>query len=503
MPGQTSLGLQPTFAALHLDHGRPEHLYQQLYAEIRAAILGGRLAPGARLPSSRELARELGVARATVVGAFEQLLAEGYLEGRAGSGTFVACDLPDDLLIARPPAGAAPAGPPAPLALSRRGAALAATRVSASPGDRGAPRPFEAGVPDLGGLPLATWSRLAARRYASPPPELLAYGDPAGYGRLREAVAAYLAAARGVRCAAAQVIVVAGSQQGLDLAARLLLDPGEQAWVEDPGYVGARGALGAAGAALVPVPVDAEGLDVAAGARLAPGARLAYVTPSHQFPLGVTMSLPRRLALLAWARDAGAWVLEDDYDSEYRYAGRPLAALQGLDGGGRVIYIGTFSKVLFPALRLGYIVVPPALAGAFAAARALADRSPPGVEQAILADFIEEGHFARHIRRTRARYAERREALVEAARPLAGRLDVAPATAGMHTVGWLPPGADDRAASRAAAARGISAMPLSAYAARPLARGGLILGYSAFTPEQIRSAVGQLHQALKELPTHA
>ena len=484
------------FVALHLDPTAPEPLYQQLYAEIRGAILAGRLPPGTRLPSSRALAASLEVARATVVCAFEQLVAEGYLESCSGSGTFVARDLPDDLLHARPPAAPQRSDASTP-GLSRRGRALAATKVGASPPIQGAPRPFQYGAPDSAGLPLELWSRLAVRRFRSPAPELLAYGDPAGYRPLREAIATYLAAARGVRCRADQVIVVSGSQQGLDLAARLLLDPGDQAWMEDPGYLGARGALQAAGAELVPVPVDAEGLDVAAGARLAPRARLAYVTPSHQFPTGATMSLSRRLALLAWARSADAWVLEDDYDSEYRYAGRPLAALQGLDDAGRVIYIGTFSKVLFPSLRLGYLVVPPALAEAFAAARALADDHSPTVLQAIVADFMAEGHFVRHIRRARERYAERQAALVAAARPLAGRLDVAPAAAGMHLVGLLPPGADDRALAREASRYGVDTVPLSAYAIRPLPRGGLVLGYSAFTPSQLRDAVARLGPALR------
>ena len=493
---------QPLFTALHLDPARPEPMYHQLYTEIRDAILGGRVAPGARLSSTRALAASLGVSRATVVGAFEQLLAEGYLEGRVGSGTFVATALPDELLQARtprPPVAGKADAPTAALRLSRRGEGLAATAVSASRSARSAPRPFQAGVPDLAGLPLGTWAQLAARRLAAPPPELLSYGDPAGYLPLREAIAGYLAAARGVRCTAAQVIVVAGSQQGLDLAARLLLDPGERAWVEDPGYIGARGALQAAGAELAPVPVDAEGLDVAAGARLAPDARLVYVTPSHQFPTGATLSLQRRLALLAWARSAGAWVLEDDYDSEYRYAGRPLAALQGLDADERVIYLGTFSKVLFPALRLGYLVAPAERAPAFAAARALTDRHPPGLEQAILADFIAEGHFARHIRRMRARYAERQQALIAAAQPLAGLIELTPAGAGMHTVGMLPPGVDDRLVARRAAAHGVETVPISAYTSRALPRGGLVLGYSAFTPAEIEQAMGRLGRALKEI----
>ena len=242
---------------------------------------------------------------------------------------------------------------------------------------------------------------------------LLGYGNPAGYWPLRREIPAHLATARAVRCDPEQVIVVSGSQQALDLASRVLLDPGDAVWIEDPGYMGARGTLAGSGARLVPVPVDEEGLVVAAGIKREPGARLACVTPSHQYPLGVTMSLTRRLELLGWAERSGAWVIEDDYDSEHRYTGRPLEALQGLDAEGRVVYVGTFSKVLFPALRLGYLVVPPDLTGAFTVARELVDRHPPTVEQAVLAEFIAAGHFGRHLRRMRALYAARQEALIE------------------------------------------------------------------------------------------
>jgi GntR family transcriptional regulator / MocR family aminotransferase len=480
---------------LRLDPAAPHPLHHQLYDGLRTAILSGRLAAGARLPSTRALADELDVSRNTVLDAYAQLLAEGYAEGKVGSGTYVSRALPDDLLHVHADRFALPAtserrGP------SRRGALLAATPVSTAR-EYGRPRAFGPGLAAFDTFPFEIWARLMLRRWRRPPPELLSYGDPAGYRPLREAIAAYLNAARGVRCTAEQVIVVAGSQQGLDLAARVLLDPGDPAWIEDPGYMGARGALGSAGARLVPVPVDAEGIDVAAGVERCAEARMAYVTPSHQFPLGVTMSLPRRLALLEWARRAGAWLLEDDYDSEYRYAGRPLPALQGLDGEGRTVYLGTFSKVLFPSLRLGYMVVPSDLLDAFVSARALADRHGPSVEQATLADFIVEGHFARHIRRTRALYAARRAALMEAARhELAGLLDLAASDAGMHLVGWLPTGVDDRVASRRAAARGVDAPPLSAYAIGPLARGGLLLGYAAVDEREIREGVERLAAAL-------
>ena len=480
--------------ALALDPRSATPLHRQLYDEIRAAVLGGRLSAGARLPSTRALASDLAVSRNTVAGAFDQLLAEGYIEGRPGAGTFVAKELPEDLLRVSPrvlaPTGAAAPAPE----LSRRGRMLAATPVAPASRD-GAFRP---GIPALDAFPRDLWARLAARLYRQSRIDLFSYGDPAGHAPLRRAIAEYLRAARGVNCRWEQVIVTSGSQQALDLAARVLLDPGDTAWVEDPGYFGARGAWMAAGVRCVPVPVDAEGLSVAQGELTAPQARMAYVSPSHQYPLGVTMSLARRMALLAWARRRGAWIAEDDYDSEFRYAGRPLAALQGLDTGGRVIYIGTFSKVLFPALRLGYMVVPAGAVDAFAAARALADRHPPGPSQALLAEFLAEGHFARHIRRMRTLYAERQDALVSAARrECAGLLEVSPADAGMHLVAWLPKGSNDREVSRRAAAAGISAPPLSAYyqhadAARP----GLLLGYSCVNRRKIQVSARRLAAAM-------
>jgi GntR family transcriptional regulator/MocR family aminotransferase len=498
--------------ALGLDRGAGAPLHRQLYDALREAILDGRLRPGARLPSTRALAVDLAVARNTVLAAFEQLLAEGYLVGRVGSGTTVAVVPPEALLHARPVAvGARPVA--RARGLSRRGTGVVAARPPARGAPPGAPaRPFRPGVPAYDAFPFEAWARLAARRWQRVPRGLLDYGEPAGHRPLREAIAAYLREARAVRCETEQVVVVAGAQQAIDLAARLLLDPGERAWVEDPGYPSARGALAAAGVRLVPVPVDPGGLDVAAGARRAPDARLVYVTPSHQYPLGVTMSLARRLRLLEWAARAGAWVVEDDYDSEYRYAGRPLASLQGLDAAGRVIYLGTFSKVLFPALRLGYLVVPPDLVDAFVAARALADRQPPSLTQAVLADFMGEGHFARHIRRTRALYAERQAALLEAAQErLGGCLALEPAEAGMHLLGRLPAGADDRAAAAAALAAGVEAAALSDFRV-PDPRGsrragragdagpgpaGLVLGYAAWPPAEIRAGVGRLATALR------
>jgi GntR family transcriptional regulator/MocR family aminotransferase len=294
------------------------------------------------------------------------------------------------------------------------------------------------------------------------------------------------------------VIVTAGSQQALDLAVRLLLDPGETAWVEDPGYLGARGAFRAAAVRPAPIPVDGEGFNAAEGEARAPEARLACVTPSHQFPLGTTMPLARRMMLIEWARRRRAWIVEDDYDSEFRYAGRPLPALQGLDSSGRVIYTGTFSKVLFPALRLGYMVVPEQLVDAFVSARALADRHPPGLEQALAAEFLAEGHFARHLRRMRALYAERQQALLAALRAEIGdRLEVAPAEAGMQLIGWLPDTADDSEVARKAAEAGVIVTAVSTYSMKTRLRPGLLLGYSAFTNRQIREAARKLATVLK------
>jgi GntR family transcriptional regulator / MocR family aminotransferase len=491
------------FTVPSLDSADGVPLYRQLYTGLRRAILDGQLRAGTRLPSTRELATDLGVSRNTVMNAFEQLLAEGYVEGQVGSGTYVSRALPDDLLHARTQTARAPQRARAGRTLARRAALITTTRLNISR-EQTSTRPFRPGTPALDCFPHALWARLLARRWRKPPRDLLGYVESAGYLPLREAIATYLGAARAVRCEAAQVIVVAGTQQALDMVARLLIDEGDAVWHEEPGYLGARGAFKSAGARVVPVPVDEEGLDVNEGATLAPDARLVYVTPSHQYPLGVTMTLARRLALLEWANRAGAWVLEDDYDSEYRYEGRPLAALQGLDAEGRVIYLGTFSKVLFPALRLGYVVVPPDLVEVFTNARGLASRFSPTVEQAVLADFINEGHFARHIRRMRALYAERQAILLDAAaRDLAGLLELKPDAAGIHLVGQLPAGVDDATASRAAAAVGIDVQPLSSFRLKRGGRGGLLLGYAGYDERQLRNGVRKLADALRTVSNSA
>jgi GntR family transcriptional regulator / MocR family aminotransferase len=478
--------------------GSSSPLRRQIYERLREAILGGQYPPGSRLPSSRALAQEMGVSRNTVLAAFEQLYAEGYVEGHRGSGTFISPDLPDDLLRAEAPGQGRPvAGVTG--GLSDRGQRVAANPRTPLPALVGRPRQraFTIGLPDLGAFPHDVWLRLVTRRLRGSSWDLMRYNHPAGYEPLRSAIAARLATVRGVHCSPEQVIVVNGSQQALDFCARMLLDPGDLAWVEDPGYLGARAALTASGARLVAVPTDGEGLDVAAGKASTPNARMAVVTPSHQFPLGATMSLSRRLALLEWAGRTGAWVIEDDYDAEFRYAGRPRTALQGIDGRGCVIYVGTFSKALFPGLRLGYLVVPHNLVDAFTAAHLATDMHTHVLEQAVVADFLQGGHLDRHLRRMRVRYAERQAWLVEAARrELDGVLDVRAADSGLHLVGWLAPGLDDVMVARHAAAEGVDTWPLSLHALRPYPRHALLLGYASLTASEIHFGVRGLARAV-------
>jgi len=483
-------------AGIAIDCGSPQPLVEQLYGSLREAILSGQLRPGARLPATRVLAQEIGVSRNTAVSAFEQLAMEGYLNARIGSGTRVASSLPDELLSVRAhcePRCTVNSG----IRLSQRGRDLASSpvRILSVPGR---PRPFASGHPDVTEFPLNIWSTLAARRWRSGSRDLLTYGDPAGYRPLREAIADYVRTARAVRCETEQIVIVSGSQQAIDLLARLLLDSGDVVLVEDPGYLGARFAFRAAGACVIPLPVDDEGADINDVRHNRRRIRLAFVTPSHQYPLGVTMTLQRRLALLEWARQQDAFILEDDYDSDYRYRARPLPSLQGLDNARRVIYMGSFSKTILPSLRLGFLVLPGNLVAPFRRARAVLDGHSPTPYQAVLADFIVEGHFARHIRRMRSLYEERQSALVEAVhRDLNGLLEVSRSDGGMHLVGWLPPGISDRGASRVAETHDVYASPLSACAFGRLKRGGLLLGFAAFSPRHIHEGVRRLAAALE------
>ena len=468
-------------------------LQQQVYQGIRRAILDGVVKPGARLPSSRELAADLRVSRTTTLLAMDQLAAEGYVVSRSGSGTFVAGALPDE----RPrTTGAQPKAAGRHPPLSKRGALLVATPPSAIrlPGP---PRPFRIGVPALDAFPISAWSRLMARRLRTTTTAQLDYGEAAGFPVLREAIADHVRAARGTECGPEQVVVVAGAQRAVAVLCQLLLDPGDAVWMEEPGYPGARSALLAAGARILPVPVDAEGLDVARAVRRAPRARLAYVTPSHQFPLGVTLSLRRRQELLNWARRSSAWVIEDDYDSDFRYAARPIPCLHGLDADGRVIYVGSFSKTMFPGLRLGFMIVPRDLADELTAARRASDLHPPRLEQAVLADFMQQGHYERHLRRARALCQQRLAALTEAARRHCGSaLGIRPARTGLHVVADLAFADADRVFAEAAA-RGVEVMPLSAYYhAAPRPPNALVLGFGGVRPDAIDDGMARLAAAI-------
>lgn len=476
-------------------------IYRQVYEDLRRAILTGKLPAESKMPSTRAFARQLAVSRMTIVNAYELLLAEGYIEGRSGSGTYVASVLPEEMLEIRDkettnsktPAKDSPT-------LSKRGQLLVSfdhTYLRPSRTDRMFSA-FRPGIPAMDVFPFNIWLRLVSRRLKGMSVSLFGSGSPAGYEPLRRSVAAYLQTARAVRCSPEQVFIVAGAQQALALIAQVLVDEGDAVCMEDPGHLGTRNLFVAAGARIVSVPIDDEGFDLSFVLKENKEARLVCVTPSHQFPLGTVMSLSRRLALLNWAANSNSWIVEDDYDSEFRYAGRPLASLQGLDekGGNRVIYVGTFSLTIFPALRLGYMVIPENLIDAFTAARALADSSSPSIDQAVLTDFIEEGHFARHIRKMRALYAERQEVLVTAAKSeLAGFLEVRSEEAGMHLIGWLPNEVSDKNASQKAMQHGVVTNPLSAYSSKKLEREGLILGYTAFSPGQIRNGVTRLAKA--------
>ena len=478
------------FDALGIDPVASEPLYRQLETQLRDAIRDGRLKPGERLPSTRGLSTALDVARNTVSAAYEQLSVEGYLESEIGSGTRVSRRLPDQLLQV-PRTRHSPQTKTGLPGLSKRGRRIAEYGAWITAANDGPPRPFRPHVPALDVFPRHIWQRLSERRLRRLPRDLLSRVDSLGFRPLREAIAEYLGIVRGVRCTADQVAVTAGAQQGIDLLSRLLLDQGSNVWVEEPGYTPASQVFELAGAEIVPVPVDEEGLSVAAGTRIRPDAQLAYVTPSSHWPLGITMSLPRRMELLDWARRHHSWIIEDDYNGEYRYHGRPLPALQGLDESGSVIYMGTFSKVLFPSLRLGYLVVPERLIEGIAAARWLADRHSPPFEQAVLTDFIEGGHFARHVRQMRTLYASRKAALMDAiAANFGSAVNIAPRETGMHVVADGTDALPQETLVAAAIRAGLDFHLVADYSAGAHPRpSGMILGFSAYSEDRIQSAV--------------
>jgi GntR family transcriptional regulator/MocR family aminotransferase len=480
---------------LTVDRLAAKPLHRQIYEGYRAMIVARNLRPGQQIPSTRALAVELGISRIPVLDAYAQLLTEGYFESRVGAGTYVSSSLPDllpstDIGKARPPVDGS-----GPRKLSRQSAFLPDFHDPLWAFGSG---PFSVGQLDFDHFPFSVWDSLVARHCRSVRAAALNYSDPMGSREFREAVASYLGAARAVQCEARQIMVVSGSQQALDLCARVLLDPGDKVWIEEPSYPLMRYALEMRGCRLIPIPVDAEGLDVHRGIRRSPSARAAFVTPSHQYPLGVTMSASRRLQLLDWAQTAGAWLVEDDYDSEYRYENMPIASLQGLDRSSRVIYIGTFSKTLFPALRLGYMAIPMDLVERFSAVRRVTDLFPPFLNQAVMTDFMIEGHFARHIRKTRLLYSQRRNALVQALESEFGsRLPVAGAQAGLHLVITLPDGLSDcEISAQAAAQDNLRLWPLSPCYLGKRVRQGFILGFAGTRAADMPNQVHRLKKAL-------
>ncbi|MGB9234209.1 MAG: PLP-dependent aminotransferase family protein [Terriglobales bacterium] len=478
-------------------------LFRWLYEQLRTAILEGRLQPGARLPATRDLAKAYGLSRTTIVSAFEQLQSEGYIEARVGSGTRVSKVLPEELLTVR---GArkerrGAADRDTERRLAHRAISLSAYAKRLKP-FRTTPthpvRAFRANQCALDLFPTALWAQVAASRLRRASTTLLAGGEPLGYRPLREAVAEYLNTSRGVKCREEQVLIVSGAQEGLDRTARLLLNPNDPAWMEEPGYPGAAAVLRAAGATICGVPIDQEGLDLEHGIRRSPNPKLVYVTPAHQFPLGVTMSLRRRLALLEWARTSGVLIFEDDYDSEYRYSGRPVPALQGLDRAGVVIFGGSFSAVMFPALRLGYLVVPEEMVDIFAAAQSVSTHHPPLLGQAVLCDFIRDGHFARHIRRMREVYAERLGVLLHAAnKELRGLIEISNVEAGLQTIGCLHKGFSADKLVEGAAKREVELKSLSRYYSGKKQMNGIVLGFAAVEPRELRRGVEELATLLQ------
>lgn len=483
-------GILPVVA---IDRASPIPLYRQLYDGFRSAILEGRLRPGQRIPSTRVMAAEIRVSRFPVLNAYAQLLAEGYMDSRVGAGTVVSSSLPEQLTSSRlTTARTKPA---------KQGPRRVATRSSVLPQKENFPwmahlGAFRVGQVAFSQFPHQIWSSLVVRHSRAMSARSAHYGNAMGNESLRRAIANYLKIARSVRCEPEQVLIVNGSQQALEITARVLLDPGTPVWIEEPCYRLARHVFQLNGCELIPVPVDEEGLDVTAGVAKRPKARAAFVSPSHQFPLGVTMSASRRLRLIEWAQSSGAWIIEDDYDSEYRYESQPIAALQGLDPNSRVIYIGTFSKVLFPSLRLGYVVVPLDLLDRFLVTRRVMDLGSPSLHQEVLADFIDEGHFERHIRRMRTLYGDLRRQLVHQVREhLQNVLSLVGDEAGMHVTAMLETNLGDEEVAVRAVRQRLSLWPLSRlYLGRP--RQGFVLGFGGTTASEIPVAVRKLRTLL-------
>jgi GntR family transcriptional regulator/MocR family aminotransferase len=484
--------------SIDIDQRSARPLSTQLYAGLRDLMLSGALASGERLPATRTLARDLNLSRTTVIEAFERLIAEGLIESRVGSGTYVS----EALRLERPQRVAesrtASIGSQRPRLSRAMGWAV--ERFSTRQRLPHVPRAFVTGLPALDLFPVAQWARIAAKHWRGHRPDILGYGEPSGHSTLRRAIAGHLRANRGIACDADQVFIVGGAQQAFYLIGSVLLNPGDKVWFENPGAIGARNSLVACGADLVPVPVDREGLRVEDGLARSRQFRLAFVTPSHHQPLGHIMSLERRLQLLRAAEEAGAWIIEDDYDGEFFFGRRPLPTLKSVDRAGRVIYVGTFSKSLFPSLRLGFLLAPPALVDTFEKVSASFVQGVPSSLQAIVAEFIDDGLFATHIRRMRRTYAERHAALCEAAkRELDGLLQVVPTDSGLHTIARLAGDIAEVEAARAADERGVVVSPVARFSIEPVDFSGLVLGFGAVAPAEIATGMSQLARAFDSL----
>lgn len=483
--------------AITLDGDATLPLHRQLYEELRRAILTGRLLPRQRIPSTRELAKSLGISRTTVTQSYEQLLSEGYLETFVGSGTFVCAQLPDDLLHSTPVEEAQKMTPP-PIKLSKYGISLGKTNFSLMK-EPDTPISFRYGRPAFELFPMQVWRKLVSRHCRADSNWLDYSSDPLGYKPLREAIARYLSRVRAVQCEPDQVLITNGTQQALYLVMRLLLDPGETMALEDPGYLSARRIFLSQGAKLLPIAVDESGLVVKELANYSTEAiKLVYVTPSHQFPTGAILSLPRRLELLAWAQQTGALIVEDDYDSEYRYGDRPIPALQGLDQSDSVLYVGTFSKVLFPSLRIGYLVLPQRLVSLFARAKWLSDRQLPLLEQQVLTDFIEEGHLESHIRKMRSHYDRLRQVLVQALNAHFGqRATILGENAGIHLMVRLHTDFSDEEIIQRAASVGVGMMSAQPFYLNAKCKREFIFGYGELTEQQLQDGIHRLTQVLR------
>jgi GntR family transcriptional regulator/MocR family aminotransferase len=499
MSKRVASGLLPVIT---VDRSAPKALHRQIYEALRLSIVEGRLQRGQRVPSTRLLALEVGVSRLPVLNAYAQLRAEGYLQAKPNSGTIVATTLPDEFTSPALTAHRTAHGARSNRKAGNRSLALP---THPSPAWIREPGAFGVGQVAYDQFPVQTWSKIVSRRAKSMSLRSFSYGDPLGSTNLRANIAAYLRTARAVRCDVDQILIVSGSQQAIALAAQVLINDGDSVWMEDPGYAFSRDAFALAGAKTVPVPVDEEGLNVSAGIRMCRGARVAIVTPSHQFPMGATMSAARRRELLKWAQENGSWIVEDDYDSEFRYESSPVPSLQGMDSDDRVIYVGTFSKILFPSLRLGYIVVPADLVERFSVLRRASDLSPPGSLQEVVAEFIGEGHFERHIRRMRVLYHERRDILVHSlSHELGDAGTIHGAKAGTHFAITFPGIASDYEIAAQAAAQKLWLWPLSAaylqdapeqevrQELRREVKQGFILGFGGTPASSIPTAVSKL-----------